>query len=51
VLGGPDYKTLFITTAWEGMTQEQRAQEPLAGALFAVEVDVPGVPPARYGQA
>lgn len=50
VLGGPDYKTLYITTAWEGLSAEQRAREPLAGALFAVDVDVPGVPPARYGQ-
>lgn len=50
VLGGPGYKTLFITTAWEGLSAEQRAQEPLAGALFAVDVDVPGTPPARYGR-
>ncbi|WP_229490537.1 SMP-30/gluconolactonase/LRE family protein [Pseudoduganella namucuonensis] len=50
VFGGPDLKTLYITTAWEGMSEEQRAAEPLAGSLFAVDLDVAGVPPARYGK-
>lgn len=49
VLGGPDLKTLFITTAWEHYDAAQRAAEPLAGSLYAVEVDVPGVPPSRFG--
>ena len=47
-LGGQDLKTLFITTAFFRLTDEQRAAEPLAGALFAIEVDVPGVPEPRY---
>ncbi len=47
-LGGPCLKTLYITTAFFRLTEEQRATEPLAGALFAVEVDVPGVPEPRY---
>lgn len=50
VFGGPDLKTLYITTAWEGMSDAQRAAEPLAGALFAVDLDVAGLPPARYGR-
>ncbi len=37
--GGPDLTTLYVTTAAEG-TQG----DPLAGALFAVETDVPGLP-------
>jgi sugar lactone lactonase YvrE len=49
VFGGPDLKTLYITTAWEGMGEAQRAAEPLAGTLFSVELEVGGVPPARYG--
>lgn len=47
-LGGPDLKTLYITSAFFRLTEEQRATQPLAGALFAVEVDVPGVPEPRY---
>jgi len=47
-LGGPKLKTLYITTAFFRLTEEQRATESLAGALFAVEVNVPGVPEPRY---
>lgn len=36
--GGPDLTTLYITTAADG-----RPDDPLAGSLFAVEVDVPGL--------
>ncbi|KQW93953.1 SMP-30/gluconolaconase/LRE-like protein [Massilia sp. Root418] len=50
VFGGPDLKTLYITTAWEGLSEAQRAAEPLAGSLFAVQLDVGGAPPARYGK-
>jgi len=38
-LGGPDLKTLYITSG-----QTPQADEPAGGALFAVEVDVPGLP-------
>ncbi|MET0320307.1 MAG: SMP-30/gluconolactonase/LRE family protein [Duganella sp.] len=47
--GGPDFKTLFITTASEDNTPEQLAEYPLTGALFAVRVDVAGVPAGRFG--
>ena len=42
--GGKDYKTLFITTAREHMTPEQLENEPTAGSVFAIELDVPGLP-------
>jgi sugar lactone lactonase YvrE len=45
--GGLDLRTLFITTAQEGMSAEELAADPLAGALFAVETDVAGLPPNR----
>ncbi|MEE8171424.1 MAG: SMP-30/gluconolactonase/LRE family protein [Alphaproteobacteria bacterium] len=47
-LGGADLKTLYVTSAFFRLTDEQRAAEPLAGALFAVKVDVPGLPEPRY---
>lgn len=43
-LGGKDLKTLYITSAREHMTPAQLASEPLAGSVFAIEVDVPGIP-------
>jgi D-xylonolactonase len=46
--GGADLKTLFITTARESLSGEQLAREPLAGALFAVDLAVGGMAPARY---
>ena len=42
--GGPDLRTLFITTARTGLTPAQLAEQPLAGGLFAVAVDSPGLP-------
>jgi len=42
-LGGPDLKTLYITSARRDFSDEQLKQEPQAGFLFAIDVDVPGV--------
>ena len=42
--GGDDLRTLYVTSAWKGLTAEQRAQQSLAGGLFAVRVDTPGLP-------
>lgn len=46
---GADLKTLYITTAHEGFTPDQLAQEPDAGALFSVQLDIAGLaePPLR----
>jgi len=42
--GGKDLKTMYITTAREGMTAEQLAAEPTSGGVFAIDLDVPGQP-------
>lgn len=42
--GGDDGRTLYMTTAWQGLSDEQRAQQPLAGSLFRMSVDTPGLP-------
>lgn len=47
--GGADLRTLFITSARVGLSPDRLAQEPLAGSLFAVSVDVPGLPAHRFG--
>jgi len=42
--GGPGLKTLYITTAREHMTPEELAADVHAGSVFAVDVDVAGLP-------
>jgi len=47
--GGADMRTLFITSAATGLTPAQQKAEPLAGGLFAVEVDAEGLPANLFG--
>ncbi len=42
-LGGPDLRDAFITTAWELLSAEEHAAQPLAGSLFRTRVEVPGI--------
>ncbi|HUR52132.1 MAG TPA: SMP-30/gluconolactonase/LRE family protein [Mycobacteriales bacterium] len=39
---GPDLTTLAVTTAWDELPDEQRAQEPLAGRRFSADVGIRG---------
>jgi L-arabinonolactonase len=49
ILGGDDLRTLFITTAARRLTPEQLTAQPLAGAILAVRVDVPGLSAHAFG--
>ena len=49
-LGGPDLKTLYITSARKFLDRSQLRREPLAGAVLALDVDVPGLPERRFGR-
>lgn len=49
--GGDDLETLFITTASPGPEGEKLAAEPLAGALFAVDIGVSGRLPTLFRTA
>jgi sugar lactone lactonase YvrE len=42
--GGPALKTLYVTTARENRTAAELIEQPLAGCVLAVELDVPGLP-------
>lgn len=42
--GGPDLRTLYITTARGGSSPGSR----LAGSLYAIEMEVPGLPENRF---
>lgn len=46
--GGPNLDQLLITTASIGLTESQRASEPLAGALFLAEVGTRGFAPHEF---
>jgi sugar lactone lactonase YvrE len=42
--GGPDLKTLFVTTARENRSADELAAMPLSGCVLHTRVDVPGLP-------
>ena len=42
--GGPDLKTLYLTTARHKRPAEELAAMPHSGCVFAMPVDVPGLP-------
>jgi len=46
--GGADLRTLFITTAREGLDAATLARQPLAGGLFAVDAGSQGLPEPRF---
>lgn len=46
--GGSELSTLFITTTSQHMTRDELAAQPLAGALFALEAPVKGLPEPRF---
>lgn len=46
--GGPDLKTLYVTTARETMSPAQLAQAPLSGSLFAIDCDTAGLPSSSF---
>jgi sugar lactone lactonase YvrE len=46
--GGPDLKTIFVTSLRHDLPPDVLAAKPLSGGIFAVPVDVPGVPISRY---
>jgi sugar lactone lactonase YvrE len=49
--GGGDLGTLYITTAWENMSLDQRRAQPLAGSIFALRTDTQGLPVLPFGAA
>jgi len=47
-LGGPEMRTLFITTARKFLDRAQLRAEPLAGAVLAIDVPTAGLPESRF---
>ena len=50
MFGGSDLQDLFITSAWKELTAEERNFQPLAGNLFWIRADVPGLPEFKYAE-
>jgi sugar lactone lactonase YvrE len=48
IFGGDDLGTLFVTSAHNSLTAQQRAEEPLAGGLFAIRPGVVGLPEVPF---
>jgi sugar lactone lactonase YvrE len=42
--GGPDLRTLYVTTARENRSPAELLETPLAGCVLAFEVETPGLP-------
>jgi sugar lactone lactonase YvrE len=42
--GGPERKTLYVTSARTGRSSEELAAFPHSGSVFAMPVEVPGLP-------
>ena len=47
--GGPDRRTLFVTTSRQGLSEEALRREPLAGCLMRIDVGVAGQPEVGFG--
>ncbi len=48
IFGGDNLDVLYVTSATETMTEEQIAQAPLSGGLFAIYPGVRGLPEPRF---
>ena len=48
MFGGANLRTLYVTTMQHRLTEQQMAQQPQAGCLFAIELDVPGLAEPRF---
>lgn len=46
--GGPDLSTLFVTSASMRLSEDERAEQPQAGHLFALATGARGLPEPRY---
>jgi sugar lactone lactonase YvrE len=42
--GGADLRDLYVTTRREGLSAAELVDQPLAGALFRLDVGVAGMP-------
>ena len=46
--GGPDLKTVYVTTARQRRELDELARLPQSGGIFAMRVDVPGMAEPKF---
>lgn len=46
--GGEDLQTLYITSSYETLNEEQMRRAPLSGSLFSIYTEVKGLPSPSY---
>jgi L-arabinonolactonase len=46
--GGPDLKTIYITSISDGLGDDAAQAQPLAGHLLAINLGIKGLPSARF---
>jgi sugar lactone lactonase YvrE len=46
--GGPDLRTVYVTSAREGLSADDLERWPLSGGIFAMRVDTPGLPEPKF---
>ena len=48
--GGESLQTLYITSARDGLSDAALDRQPMAGSLFALDVEMPGLPVPEFGK-
>ena len=48
--GGEDLRTLYVTTATYPLSAAELRKQPLAGGIFAMKTEVPGIPEPFFGR-
>jgi len=48
IFGGENFDELYITTIADGLTTEEKENEPMAGDLFMVKTDTKGIPESFF---
>ena len=46
--GGSRLDHLYLTTGWQGMPQDERSNEPLAGSVLVAAPGIRGIQPFRF---
>jgi sugar lactone lactonase YvrE len=47
--GGVDLRTLYVTSARDGAGAEELASHPQSGGVYAIDLDVAGMPEPEFG--
>ena len=46
--GGPDLRTLYVTSARQRIDEDELARRPQSGGIFSMRVEIPGLPESMF---